>query len=294
MSGELIKQIANEYNIIGNIRKIITVDGYPHINILSSDRDYFIKKVNKIYCKNISTLYNYLSGSGFVFLPIKTINGEYEFVFDDEIYVVYPIFEEINTSIQSSWWGVALKSVHDIEVKLSDFSQDYSIDNESFSLFDGAKEIIDENIKRNLVEMLNTYYFNDKVNPETMVLSHGDPNDSNVMICKNNMGLIDTEGMRLLPREYDIQRLFYNEVNKGLDIGEIDKYIHAFFYNYGNNVDMKLLKKLYVIDLIRTFSWLSLITRDLSRDDIIRQKNELEKYKASILSGMHSKVLKRI
>lgn len=294
MSAELIKYMRNKYNITGDLRKVTTIDGYPHVNILSFDRDYFIKKVNRVYCRDINTLYNYLSNSKFVFLPTKTIDGEYGFVFNNEVYVVYPVLEEMHANIQSFWWGIALKNVHNIEVKRTDFTRNYSIDSESFDLFNKAKESIDEDIKRIFGEMLDMYYFNGEINPETMVLSHGDPNDSNVMMHKTNIGLIDTEGMRLLPREYDIQRLFYNEVNKGLDINEIDKYIHVFFYNYGNNVDMRLLKKLYVTDFIRTFSWLSLVTKDLSRDDIVRQKCELEKYKASILSGMHSKVLKRM
>ena len=127
-----------------------------------------------------------------------------------------------------------------------------------------------------------------------MVLSHGDPHDNNVMNNNTNIRLIDTDGARLLPREFDIARLFFNEVNREKDIDKIEKYINIFFYNYKNIIDMNLLKQIYVTDLLRSFSWLNLVTRDETRGDLLRQKAELKKYEESILSERHEKVLRKI
>ena len=50
---------------------------------------------------------------------------------------------------------------------------------------------------------------------------------------------IDTDGIRLLPKEFDIQRLFQNEIISGKSIDEILNYWNSFYSNYHNNIDIK-------------------------------------------------------
>lgn len=292
MNQELIKSIKDHYHIQGHLRSIKTISGYPHIRILSFDKDYFIKKVNKIHCQDINTLYHYLSRSDYVELPIKTINNEYGLQFKNELFLLYPILEEVKDEIPAFWWAKTLESIHNIAVNPSDFNLQYDMDKECFELLKQANELFSDGIKEHINILLDNYY--DTSKSKEIVLSHGDPNDSNVMRYKTQFLLIDTEGTLLLPREYDIQRLFCNEVNKENNFDEIDKYINLFFDNYPNHLDMKLFKKIYVMDLLRTFSWLNLVIQDSSRIDYNRQIIELEKYKESILSAKHNKVLRKL
>ncbi len=105
---------------------------------------------------------------------------------------------------------------------------------------------------------------------------------------------IDTDGIRLLPKEFDIQRLFQNEIISGKSIDEILNYWNSFYSNYHNNIDIKLLKRLYVYDLVRVYSWLTLVSNDIKRVDKERQTKQLNLYQESILEDKHEKVLKII
>ncbi len=292
MSEEFIKIISDCYGIKSMLKKVRNIKSYPHIKKLFFDNDYILKKVNKIYCKDINTLYNYLSNSSYVELPLKTINDKYGIRINDELFILYPYIKKINSEIQSFYWAKALESIHDISINVEDFNQEYTIGKECFTLLNKSSELISSKLKKQISKLLDKYYHDLKI--DKMVLSHGDPHDNNVMNNNTYIRLIDTDGARLLPREFDIARLFFNEVNREKDIDKIEKYINIFFYNYKNIIDMNLLKQIYVTDLLRSFSWLNLVTRDETRGDLLRQKAELKKYEESILSERHEKVLRKI
>ena len=292
MEEDFIKIIKDSYGIEGDLKKIKDMDSYPHMKKLSFNEDYVLKKVNKIYCKDINKLYEYLSKSGYVLLPNKTIDGKYGININNELYILYPKVKKINGDIRSFYWAHALNSIHNINVDENDFDTNYSINEESLSLLHESSELLSNKMNKRIHKLLEKYYNDTKV--DSLVLSHGDPYDSNVMNDRTRISLIDTDGARLLPREFDIARLFYNRVNKEEDIDEIDKYINLFFCNYHNEVDMKLLKEIYVMDLIRSFSWLNLINNQPEREDYKRQMKELNKFKESILSERHAKVLKKL
>jgi len=114
------------------------------------------------------------------------------------------------------------------------------------------------------------------------------------MLDNKKYKLIDTDGMRLLPKEFDIQRLLHNKVNNCLRVDDAITYWNEFLNHYKNKIDISLLKKIYVYDLIRVFSWLTLVSNDLTRIDRERQKKEFELYKESILEENHSKILKKM
>ena len=59
---------------------------------------------------------------------------------------------------------------------------------------------VGESVKLTLNEMLD----------KKLVLCHSDPCDKNVMLDNQCYKLIDPDMMRLLPKEFDVQRLSYN------------------------------------------------------------------------------------
>lgn len=292
MSEEFIKIIRECYGITTPLKKVENIKSYPHIKRLQFDNDYVLKKVNKIYCKDIDTLYNYLSNSSYVELPLKTIDNKYGIKINDELYILYPYIKKIDSEIKSFYWAKALESIHNILIDTNDFNQEYTIDNECFTLLSKSTELINSKLKKQINKLLDKYYYDLKV--DKLVLSHSDPHDNNVMNDNTNIRLIDTDGARLLPREFDIARLFFNEVNREKDMGKIEKYINIFFYNYNNVININLLKQIYITDLLRCFSWLNIVVNDETRSDIFRQKNELRKFEESLLSERHEKVLRKL
>ena len=293
MDKVLVDKIRDSYGISGELTAVKRIDGYPHIIMLSfGDEEYVVKKVQKIYCKSIDTLYNYLSHSSYVELPLKTVDNSYGLMINGNLFITYPLRQKKKGRIQSFWWAKALWNIHNINVNPDDFCGEYSITEESFSLFNSAKKFFSDDLNRCVVQLLDKYYKECEV--KKLVLSHADPYDDNVMINRSYIKLIDTDGARLLPKEFDIQRLFHNEVNVENDLNEIDKYINIFLCNYGSNIDLDVLRELYVMDLLRSLSWLFLVTRDKTRADNERQLEELARFEESILSGRHQNVLKRL
>ena len=219
MKEELIKRIIEKYGIESPLNKIKNIKGYPHIKILFFDEDYVIKKVNKVFCKDVDTLYNYLSKSNYIELPIKTIDDSYGLKVNDDLFLLYPKLKKINGEIQSFYWAKALESIHNIPINIDDFNKEYTVDKECYTLLRESNELISQKIRNRIKKLLDKYYPNMKVGK--LVLSHGDPYDNNVMNDKTNIKLIDTDGTRLFPEEYDIARLFYNEVNREKNIDNI-------------------------------------------------------------------------
>lgn len=296
MDKALIDKFKNSYGILDELTVAKRIDGYPHVMSLSfGDKEYIVKRVQKIYCKSIETLYNYLSQSRYVELPIKTTDNRYGLMISGELFITYPLCQKPSENIKPEWWAKALRSIHNIDINTKDFSYDYNISEECFSLLKRTKGLFSEKLDRGIIKLLDDYYRGRNVG--RIVLSHNDPYDDNVLVDNALFKLIDTDGARLLPEEFDIQKVFHNEVNRETNQDKIDNYIITFFrnyLNYGDSIDMGLLKKLYVIDLLRSLSWLALITRDKTREDYRRQIEELEKFKEGIISGRHHKILERL
>ena len=291
MKEEILNKLIKNYNI--NIP--ITINNmfsYPHIYFLKTKEDiFFLKIINKVYCKDINTLYKYLNNINCVEIPIKTINGDYYLKNNLEDMILYKYLNKCNNNPSSKWWAESLKKIHQINVNNNDFINYFNIVNEMNTLFFNANKYIDDNIKEKINSLINnTKGLNNNIK---YVLSHSDPNASNVMIDSGEFKLVDTDGMKLLPKEFDIQRLLCNKVINSNNLNDVYIFWNEFINNY-NNIDINLLKKIYVYDLIRVFCWLTIVSNDLKRVDRQRQLKELELYKKSILDDRHLKVLKKL
>jgi len=294
MEKEFLKIIRDNYDFdsINNIKRIKS--DYPHILELSTNNgNYIIKIISKLYSQSIDILYNYLSELDNVLIPKKTINNQYGINIDDKKIVIYKKILELQEDLSLKWWANNLEKIHNLNIDKKYF-QNYELIlyDETVKLFSLAYPYLNDMIKEYLLKIINKYDYKD-IDSE-LVLCHSDPNNSNVMIDNLKYKFIDTDGVRLLPKEFDIQRLFQNEVISEKSIDEILKNWHIFSINYSNKINIELLKKLYVYDLIRVYSWLTLVSRDSNRVDRERQNKQLILYQDSILEDKHEKILKKI
>ena len=246
-----------------------------------------------MYCESIDILYNYLSSLDNILIPKKTINNKYSININDKIVIIYKKILELKEDISPIWWANNLEKIHNLSIE-KNFFQNYELllYEETITLFNLAVPYFNDNIKRKLVKLLECYDY--KYLRKEIVLCHSDPNNSNVMIDGLKYKFIDTDGIRLLPKEFDIQRLLQNEIIGRKSIDEILNYWNSFYSNYHNCIGIKLLKRLYVYDLIRVYSWLTLVSNDIKRVDRERQTKQLNLYQESIMEDKHEKVLKKI
>lgn len=300
----LFQHIISTYNIKENLfsSKIYQLEQYPHIfKIEFPNCSLFIKSIdkNRIYCKDLNVLYFDLSNIDSIEKPILTKDNKYISLFENKIILLYEELEKIVNTPDPIWWSNCLSNIHNISVNdkyIICFSNDFYT--QTINLLNLAKKFMNHKIKLKISKLfkeLDTESINLKNN---MVLCHNDPYDLNVMSINGVYKLIDTDGMGLSPKEYDIQRLICNHLINSNEVNNSLSFWNSFKNNYELNIneqiDIDLLKKLYILDLIRTTSWLYIVCNDLSRKDIKRQKEQLSLYERSFDNDNHSKILKKI
>ena len=169
---------------------------------------------------------------------------------------------------------------------------------QTIDLLNSAKKFMVPEIETKIIKLLME--LDDKCLElnKNVVLCHNDPYDLNVMAINGEYRLIDTDGMGLSPKEYDIQRLMWNHLINSNEVDNSLTFWCSFKDNYELNViekiDTNLLKQLYILDLIRTTSWLYIVCNDLLRKDIERQKEQLNLFERSFYNDNHVKILKKI
>ena len=299
----LLEHIMSSYNIGNNFSsmRIFQFAQYPHVLKLELlNYSLFVKLIDpaKIYCRDLNELYTSLAkSSSSIEVPILTNNGSYYSQFNSQMVLLYEELKEIQNSPGSKWWSDCLSSIHNIRTN-ENYRNYYSSDfyNQAINLLNAAKELILPSRIKKINQLLDVVEGN--INIKSMVLCHNDPYDLNVMLSKDQYKLIDTDGMGLSPKEFDIQRLLYNHVINSNDLDASLAFWDTFKSNYENNIsekiDVSLLKKLYALDLVRTTSWLYLVCNDLSRTDRERQQEQLDLFERSFDCNSHQKVLQKI
>ncbi|MBQ8472010.1 MAG: hypothetical protein IJ501_00745 [Bacilli bacterium] len=302
MDESLIKIILEKYDIKcdSSLIKIEVMNQYPHIFIMYlQGKKLIVKILDKFKYDNLENIYNCLSDNIYVEKPLKTIDGKYNFIDKNRIIIVYRELQEINTIPSPVWWANCLNSIHNTNVNYDYFSKlNFNLSEETLNLFKNASKYIDYETKRKILYLLNRVSENEPISNRKLVLCHNDPYNSNVMQDNNEYKLIDTDGMGLSLKEFDIQRLFHNNVIASLDIDDSLEFFDKFICNYEKNkndkIDINLLKRIYIYDLIRAFSWLSIVSNDKNRLDRERQLEQLDLYEKSIIEEKHLKVLKKL
>ncbi len=300
----LLKYIINKYNVKCNLSliKVTQLEQYPNIlKMEGSNYNFIIKIIQRIqiYCYSINQLFLDLSSIDCIEKPILTKDGNYFFSIDSQIFLLYEKLQEIKENPSANWWSNCLGSIHNIQVN-KNYKCYYSNDfyKQTLSILAKAEKNISQNIKNKIYQLLNTVNKEIVCKKYKMVLCHNDPYNLNVMYSKQGYKLIDIDSMGLSPREYDIQRLLFNYVINTNNFDEAISFWNLFRDNYEKKtlekIDINLLKNIYILDLIRTISWLYIVSNDFSRLDRQRQQEQLDLFEKSLEDNRHCKFLKRL
>lgn len=305
MDKELIlENIINNYNIETNLSliKLSQFKQYPHIFKLECPNFSLIIKIVdnfRIHCKDINQLYFELSKINCIAIPILTKNKSYFSVFGNRVLLLYEELSEIINNPNSIWWSECLGNIHNIKVN-ANYEKCFSTNfyNQTTNLLKEAQRFIAPTLMSKIVSLITEVDI-ERINKiKKMVLCHNDPYNLNVMTKSFEYKLIDTDGMGLSPREYDIQRLIYNHLINSNDLDDSLLFWNSFKNKYeikaDDKINVPLLKDIYILDLIKTMSWLYISCNDLSRKDRERQQKQLYLFEKSFDNDAHYKILKKL
>lgn len=300
----LLNHIISNYDVNINLStfKIYQIEQYPHVFKLEDHNCSLIIKIidkNKIHCKNLNVLYTELSNINSIEKPIFTKDKKYMSHLGNQIILLYKNLDKITKYPEPIWWSNCLSDIHFIHINnnySNCFPHDFYV--ETTKLLKKAQKFMKIKIKIKIKKILKIAQASGEILNNHMVLCHNDPYNLNVMSINGEYRLIDTDGMGVSPREFDIQRLICNYLIYSNDVCSSLSFWDTFKKNYefktNEKIDINLLKKIYALDLIRTISWLYIVSNDLSREDRERQKERLNLFERSIRNDVHIKMLKII
>lgn len=300
----IIKHIEEMYSFKDKLynENIFQLKDYPHIFKIEVTNYNLIAKIikkSKIYCTNINKLYHDLSTIEYIEIPMLTNDKKYGVSDKDEIMLLYEELQNIKVNPGPIWWSDCLGSIH--AIKYENYYKHYlpfDYYEQTIRLFALAEKFIPNDKKSKIYSLLAKVNI-DKLNKKLCFkICHNDPYNLNIMQSVDEFKLIDTDGIGLSPKEYDIQRLLYNNVINFNCIEDVMNFWEIFKNNYeyktSDSIDIELLKNIYILDFIRTISWLYIVSNDFSRVDRLRQKEQLNLFEKSLDNDSHCKILRNI
>lgn len=288
-----ISLVNEKYVFQKQIKKVISMPGYPHvlegvceepviIKILEDDMQK-ISLINKAYVnfRNI----------GEILSPI--LNADMEPITSLKPGVNIVVFEKIDnleTQPGPDWWGRVLAKIHSVKV----FNEVQEIESsvlikETRNYIAAASRYMEKDINKILTSMLDGLKFSIK-KKVVCVLNHGDPANYNVLNQKNQYKLIDFESVKVAPCEYDLQRKLWDHAVYSSDTKNYYEFLEELLEAYTdvapqNCIDFEILTSLYVIDFCKTLCWLHLVSIDENREDKYRQKCEKDIFVFALREG---------
>lgn len=274
------KNLIYESDIIG---------GYPLVKKVELQKEtVFIKQLpfDNDKLQMLECLYAELEKFSSYHAPIKNENA-FIVRIEDTSYIVFRELKKCDIYPEPEWWAVALSEIHKLNIPFGMIADQSRLVFEYSQLWESAQIHMEEDIKkavnRLLCYMKLPIWQNDKC-----VINHGDPLLSNIMLKGNTPILIDIESFLYVPKEFDIQRHFWDyaieEKNPALYRDAWIRFREAYESNF-DIINVITLTNLYVIDVCRTISWFYLITLDVTRSDYDRQMDDLLLFKDALRSN---------
>lgn len=303
MKEKIVKKIIENYHVGDNsqIVRIAPLVSYPHMFRIEFPEKTLIAKqmsASRLYCTDFDNVYQALSNSQYVEIPLMTKNGNYTLNMGEQLLFLYRELQEINIPPSPIWWAECLASIHTLDEK--DYFEQYfsqNIYHETVNLFNIAQPFIEPRIRAKMAELLS-HVDSKIITSANFTICHNDPYNKNVMQKDGKYHIIDTESMGLSPKEFDLQRLLHNYVISLKNEDEVIAFWHYFKNEYEHlnesKINQELLKSIYLLDIIRSMSWLYTICSQIDRDDLARQSEALREFNESISCDVHKRILKKI
>lgn len=288
MENKLANILSDEHRFKKLILESSNIDGYPLVKrAIIGEETIFIKCLpfDNEKLRMLEYLYERHENSDYFHAPVKNRNA-FIVAVGDASYIVSKELKVHADYPEPEWWAAALSEIHKTYVPVNMMADQSQLVFEYAKLWNSAQTYMEEDIKIALSTLLGYIQFpvcqNDKC-----VINHGDPLFSNVMLKGNAPILIDIENFLNVPKEFDIQRHFWDYAIEEKDSTFYRNSWIRFRQAYENSfcmINKVTLINLYVIDVCRTVSWFYLITLDETRPDYDRQMNDLLLFKDALRS----------
>jgi hypothetical protein len=184
------------------------------------------------------------------------------------------------------WWAVSLAELHSLTWTMGGPRASHVIDHRvagpAVDLVNAADDVLPADVCASLLQPLNELPAADAMDDLTeTVVSHGDPNMSNVRGAIEPK-LLDFDRSGFALREYDLQRLlWFRAIEQPGDVRALSAFWHEFVRVYQERSGYKIqgdrLRTLCHIDIAKAAAWLSLVVADSTRTDRLRQARTLTK-----------------
>ena len=292
ISSAVLKQICHAYDLDYLKFTKTKKKEYPHITfLLGQNKDFVLKKIICRSGVDYDKLFQMLSSCGVVLIPC--VSQEYSYYYQDQTgtYLLYPRINNTTVTISTKWWATSFARLHGLDAKKFDFK---------YTCFDEKNTVeqwllrsapyFDKDILSEMRWMLSLASY-ERESACDLVVSHMDASFYNVLTNNKQLFMIDSENCAISPKEFDIQHLLWNQL---LIIDQKDEF-SSFFYELlseyetqaGKIININILKQTFILDFVKSISWLTWITKNNERDDYKRQKKELDSLCEKIRNGFH-------
>ena len=297
-----VNVINSHYILNGAVREITKIDGYPHVMIAKMENGSVIAKELCFLEEKLDfleKLYAKLEAVTEANIPLLNSEGRYISRSGEAGVLLFEELEVPETYPSAKWWAGILAKLHLLDLpgcKKKILIADYL--DEVTSLLSGAKQYMAPDIKNILGQMLDEVSWDRKIETQ-MIVNHGDPLNSNVMLKQDEFRVIDFENACVAPKEYDIQRRMWDFAIECDDPDEMMAYWNEFKCEYEAQsehlvINRELLCYLYIIDFCKTMCWLYLVSTDEKRVDYKRQKKECDHFEDALRKGNIQRMLRCI
>lgn len=293
-----LEMLNEKYSFLYPFWEVNDIEGYPHIKKVTTDNG--CKVIKKIYLNEerlyiLEYLYKCISCNSNMNTPILNDEGMYICKQEYEGIMVFEELQHISEMPTAEWWANVLSDLH----KMMIFKQQKKIKvTDYFSnmhpFFVCASKKMPNDIKRKVYNLVHSIGDIGKKEVK-LIINHGDPLESNVMMKNGELVLTDFENACIAPKEYDLQRRLWDFAVKSEGRNIFEYYMNFVdIYQKQLSIDYNLLYNLYITDFCKTLCWLYLVSEDNVRKDCKRQREECDDFVLALRNGTVEEMLNYI
>jgi hypothetical protein len=284
-------------------RPLSQLAGYPHIAVLSTSAGPLVLK--RIAASGTRTswfddLYVALAGRRWAARPRLTTAGGRTIPCGEFVVIALDWLPAPMVRPTARWWATTLAELQALKWTTPGDRTLNLIDHRAVApavdLVNAAEHVLPADVRAALLRLLGELPVADAIDDLTeVVVSHGDPNTSNVRSAIEPK-LLDFDRSGFALREYDLQRLlWFRAIEQPGDVRALSAFWHEFVRVYQESSGYKIqddrIRALCRIDVAKAAAWLSLVAADPTRADRQRQARTLTKLVAVLRQQLLDAVL---
>jgi Ser/Thr protein kinase RdoA (MazF antagonist) len=278
--------------------------GYPHIAVIATTTGPLVVKriaASPARASWFNDLYNTLAARHWAATPCRTRAGTHIIACGDFVVIALDWLPAPMLRPTPRWWAATLAELHSLHWTTPGTRTLNVIDHRAAGpaadLVDTAHHVLPTDVRASLLRPLDECPAVHPMDDLTeVVVSHGDPNTSNVRGVA--MKLLDFDRSGFAFREYDLQRLLWFRATEQPHDARVllafwDEFTQVYQERSGYKIQDDRLRALYNIDVAKAAAWLALVATDPTRTDRERQARTLTRLLEVLRHRSVDKILRK-